>query len=160
MKEFYLSIPKATEELISVDKNGRIKINPKFFKVPMNSETYVKQANMTDREEYDSVLERLKNITAMRALHGAMGLSTEAGEVLDQLKKHLMYGKELDLVNLKEEVGDCFWYLALLAKTCGFTFEEAMELNIAKLKLRYADKFTEDAAINRDVVAERKLLEE
>ncbi|MCI4437579.1 MAG: hypothetical protein JHC33_12300 [Ignisphaera sp.] len=37
--------------------------------------------------------------------------------------------------------------------------EKAAEINIAKLKARYPGKFTEEAAINRNTVTERNLLE-
>jgi NTP pyrophosphatase (non-canonical NTP hydrolase) len=91
-------------------------------------------------------------------IHGAMGISTEANEILDAVKKSLFYGKDFDLVNLREEIGDCFWYLAILAHEADMSFEEIMEININKLKKRYPDKYTDEAAINRDVVAEYKVL--
>ena len=49
-------------------------------------------------------------------LHGVLGVVTEAGEIADVLKKHLIYGKTLDKVNLKEELGDVAWYVALLIR--------------------------------------------
>jgi NTP pyrophosphatase (non-canonical NTP hydrolase) len=45
-------------------------------------------------------------------LHMKMGLMTEIGEILDALKKHIAYGKELDVVNMREEWGDAMWYIA------------------------------------------------
>lgn len=92
-------------------------------------------------------------------LHGALGISTEAGEILDAVKKSIFYGKPFDLVNLQEEIGDCFWYLAILAKEAGMSFEDIMAQNINKLKTRYPDKFTEEKALNRDLIAERRELE-
>jgi NTP pyrophosphatase (non-canonical NTP hydrolase) len=50
---------------------------------------------------------REKNI-----LHMECGMLTEAGELVDQIKKHFAYGKELDVVNLQEEWGDFMWYYA------------------------------------------------
>ena len=91
-------------------------------------------------------------------IHAAMGISTEANEILDAVKKTLFYGKPLDKVNLKEEMGDCFWYLALLANELGVSFEEVMETNIAKLKARYPDKYTDELAINRNVEVEYEIL--
>lgn len=38
-------------------------------------------------------------------------------------------------------------------------FEEILYKNIEKLKVRYPDKFTEEAALNRDLESERKTLE-
>lgn len=92
-------------------------------------------------------------------LHGALGIVTEAGEIADAVKKSIFYGKPFDLVNLQEEIGDCFWYLAILAKEAGLSFEAIMEQNIAKLKARYPDKFTEHHALNRDLEHERNVLE-
>ena len=50
---------------------------------------------------------------AQRVDHAMRGLVTEVGELVDAYKRHLYYGEELDIVNIKEEIGDCFWYIAL-----------------------------------------------
>jgi hypothetical protein len=42
----------------------------------------------------------------------------------------------------------------------GFSFEESMEKNLAKLKARYPQKFTGDNALNRDLDNERATLED
>jgi NTP pyrophosphatase (non-canonical NTP hydrolase) len=126
----------------------------------MNSSDYIKNAIKTEVSDYDPVVKRLSDAKMARILHGIIGISTESGELLDAIKKHLMYGKPLDEVNIKEEVADCFWYMAILADTLGFSFEEIQERNIAKLKARFGDKFTEESAINRDLEKERKILEE
>ncbi len=94
-----------------------------------------------------------------RLLHAAMGLTTEAGEFLDALKKHLFYGKPLDLVNLREEIGDIMWYLAIACDALGTDFETEQERNIAKLRKRYPEKFDAEQAIERDLDAERAILE-
>ena len=46
----------------------------------------------------------------VRILHAAIGCVTESGELLDALKKQIFYGRELDVVNVKEEAGDILWY--------------------------------------------------
>lgn len=92
-------------------------------------------------------------------LHGGIGICTEAGELLDAMKKCLFYGKDLDLVNLKEELGDLLWYVAVIMRQVGFTFEEVFDVNIAKLRARYPEKFTEYDALNRDLEKEREVLE-
>lgn len=99
------------------------------------------------------------NMMVARALHACLGLMSETGEIADALKKHIVYGKELDLINLMEEGGDQSWYVALLLSAVKKGFEEALEKNIAKLKLRFGDKFTTAAATKRDLDAERKILE-
>lgn len=94
-----------------------------------------------------------------RILHAAIGCVTESGEMLDALKKQIYYGKELDVVNVKEEASDLLWYLAILFDELGTSFEEEMERVVNKLKVRFPDKFTEDNAFNRDLSKEREILE-
>jgi NTP pyrophosphatase (non-canonical NTP hydrolase) len=93
-----------------------------------------------------------------------MGMVTEAGEILDMLKKHIFYGKELDFVNLEEEMGDSNWYQSVMIQAMremGFhtSWELIWNKNVCKLRQRYGDKFTETSAINRDLDAERATLE-
>lgn len=95
-----------------------------------------------------------------RIIHAAMGCVTESAEMLDALKKQMFYGRELDLVNVKEEAGDLLWYLAILFDELDTDFETEMERVIAKLKARFPDKFTEEKAFDRDLDVERVILEE
>lgn len=97
--------------------------------------------------------------TFARLIHGAIGLCTEAGELQDAIKRRLIYNKPLDRVNIIEEIGDLLWYCALVLDSQGATFEEAMERNIAKLRVRFPDKFSFEAANVRDLAAERRALE-
>lgn len=94
-----------------------------------------------------------------RLLHAAIGLCTEAGEFIDPIKKNMFYEKILDEVNLKEEIGDLLWYIAIACDALETTIEDEMERNIRKLIKRFPEKFTEEAAINRDLFAEREILE-
>lgn len=120
---------------------------------------YIKEAGATDHETYDVVADRMADDLNLRLMHYSMGLCTEAAEVQDMLKKVFIYGKDFDPVNLKEELGDIMWYMARICAACGWEFEELAQLNIDKLKLRYGDKFTKHAALNRDLKTERELLE-
>ena len=92
-------------------------------------------------------------------MHAAMGLCTEAGEFMDALKKAACHGRPIDVVNLREEIGDILWYAGLASHHLGTTFEELMALNQAKLKLRYPERFDAMKSIHRDVAAERVVLE-
>lgn len=91
--------------------------------------------------------------------HVGDGLATEAGEFIDALKKHIFYGKPLDRVNLAEELGDILWYVAYAARLLETTIDNIQEANIAKLRLRYPEKFTEAKAEHRDLVGERNILD-
>lgn len=98
-------------------------------------------------------------VKALRLWHGVTGVQTESGELSDQIKRHVFYGKPLDETNLKEELGDLLWYIALVANVLNMSLAEVMERNLAKLRVRYPEKFTADRALNRDVEAERVVLE-
>jgi NTP pyrophosphatase (non-canonical NTP hydrolase) len=166
--------------------------------------------------------------------HMALGVMGEMGEIIDQIKKAYIYGKDLDQVNIVEEVGDVAWYVAgfvakfdtqaymgevdskhpanaetlakakarvtrsilgithafsdvmseiqmavdagnmevakrgtevlcailyALAKLLDVDLEQAFDVNIAKLAKRYGDKYSDYAAINRDLAGERAVLE-
>jgi NTP pyrophosphatase (non-canonical NTP hydrolase) len=123
------------------------------------SRDYQKLAAVTESTDFDAIRERMSTIRAIRLEHAQLGIASEAGEIADQLKKHFFYGKSLDTVNLSEEIGDLFWYLALAANELGVNFDQIMETNIAKLQKRYGDKFSEQRALKRNLVVERKILE-
>jgi len=126
----------------------------------MNPKDYVKNAIKTESNDFGAIGKRLENDGLKRLLHAGIGLSTESGEFLDALKKHIFYGKELDKVNLGEEIGDLFWYIAIVCDELGINIENTMQNNIDKLKARYGEKFSEEDAENRDLNKERKILEE
>lgn len=95
----------------------------------------------------------------LNLLHAAMGISTESGELMDAFKRKIFYGKDLDVVNVKEEIGDLMWYVAILLRELDLDFEDLLQTNIDKLKARYPEKFTEENALNRDLDKERQILE-
>lgn len=95
----------------------------------------------------------------MTTLHMLMGMMTEVGELTDQFKKNLAYGKDIDWVNVKEEIGDLMWYISEFANEYNFDLEEILATNIAKLQKRFPEKFTSEYAINRNLDAEREILE-
>ena len=99
------------------------------------------------------------NTTTDRLLHASIGMVTEAGEFIDALKKHMFYGKPLDIVNLKEELGDILWYAAIAMDALETDFTTEMQRVIAKLTVRFPDKFTTASALDRDLASERKELE-
>lgn len=80
----------------------------------------------------------------------ALGIIGEAGEIGDYLKKVLCHGHPMNTEKLKDEAGDLMWYLSTTLTTYGITLEEVVEHNIAKLKARYPDGFSEEASINRE----------
>ena len=125
----------------------------------MDTKKYKELVLKTESKDFDSIASRLKDKRALRLLHGSCGIATEAGELLDAMKKHIFYGKEIDTVNIVEEIGDLMWYSAILLDELGVEFEDVMEKNINKLRARYGDKFTETGATVRNLNKEREILE-
>lgn len=97
-----------------------------------------------------------------RLLHAILGMATEAGEMLDQLKKSLFYMRKLDRTNLLEEIGDHDWYESLGLAALKSNRREVFKMNVKKLQeIRYKKKkFTQEEALNRNLEAERKSLDE
>lgn len=85
-----------------------------------------------------------------RLLNAALGLCGEAGEFADSLKKHAYHGHALDTPELRKELGDVLWYVALACDALGLSMGEVMEANIAKLRRRYPDGFSSARSISRD----------
>lgn len=114
--------------------------------------------------KYKSMVFKLKsrhfNIAPLNTdiLHGAIGVVTEAGELLDSLKKTIFYNRPVDEVNLKEEIGDCLFYLELVCQALGTTIPVELERNYGKLNVRYKDGFSTEKAINRNLEAEKEAL--
>lgn len=125
----------------------------------INSSNYVEHVLRTDAPITPELSVRLQNPDIVRLLHAAMGMATEAAELIDILKKHIFYGKPLDMVNAAEEVGDNQWYVGLAIDVMHSTMNDILTMNIEKLRLRYPDKFSEYDAMSRDLSSERKLLE-
>ena len=84
---------------------------------------------------------RVKNGVNIRA-HFALGLTGEAGEVADLIKKAEYPNGRLDIEELVGELGDVLWYLQSLANLCGITIEQLAVHNIDKLVERYPADYT------------------
>lgn len=68
----------------------------------------------------------------------ALGLTGEAGEVAEHIKKHLFHERTLDDGSaLLNECGDVLWYLDRLLRALGYDLEDAMEANTNKLDARH-----------------------
>ena len=89
-----------------------------------------------------------------------IALATLSGEFADlAIKKFCFYGKPFDAEPLVQILINVNAFVDVALVEAGFTIEEARERNIAKLKARYGEKFTEAAALERNLEAEREILE-
>ena len=75
-----------------------------------------------------------------RLLTAAVGMSAEAGEFTEIIKKIIFQGKpvnEENLFHLKRELGDIMWYVAQACMGLNVSLDEIIEMNVEKLVARY-----------------------
>jgi len=91
--------------------------------------------------------------TLMEKTIWAMGISGEAGEVIEKWKKIVAYKSgnitEEDRSDLKKELGDVLWYLAVFADSLGLSLSEVVDLNVSKLIDRQQRAVIKGAGDNR-----------
>lgn len=120
---------------------------------------------MKDKMEIKEYQEASKRTNAdlgsvlMNELHMVLGMQTEVAEIADVYKKHVAYGRDLDLINIKEEIGDLMFYVVNMCNIHNWDLRDIMQTNIEKLKARYPEKYTNENAINRNLDVEREILE-
>lgn len=117
------------------------------MKLPI--EDYMKLASRTKPSvdhDLNSAVTMSNNVTI---LHAMIGMVSEVGEIADTIKRWAFYGQDLNETNIREELGDLMWYIALLCNDRGFDMGEIMQENINKLMERYPSKFTIEDAIGR-----------
>ncbi len=79
--------------------------------------------------------------------HMATGVAGEAGELLDAIKKRVIYRKELDRANIIEELGDLEFYMSAIRDIVGVSREEVLQGNLDKLGKRYqGHRYSDDQA--------------
>ena len=93
----------------------------------------------------------LKTLTPELAniLHMAVGISGEAGELLDAVKKASVYNKPIDMANVIEELGDMEFYMEGLRTALGISRVETLRQNMTKLAARYSGTYTDAKAQER-----------
>ena len=85
-------------------------------------------------------------------LTAAIGAGSECGEFEEIIKKIIFQGKEYNedtRFHMKRELGDILWYVANAATALGYTLDEIVEGNIAKLEARYPNGFEVYRSENR-----------
>ncbi len=69
--------------------------------------------------------------------HALSGLAGECGEVNELYTKAVRKGEEVDPLRMKDELGDCLWFVTRLAAHCGYDLDDLIEHNVHKLQERY-----------------------
>jgi NTP pyrophosphatase (non-canonical NTP hydrolase) len=75
-----------------------------------------------------------------RIIYPTLGMTGEAGEVADKVKKVIRDNGQVFTDEKKreiaKEIGDVMWYCATLANDLGYSLEEIADMNIQKLQSR------------------------
>ena len=107
---------------------------------------FVDQVTSEPSKNLASLLSRITDLDVEcdadvpRLLTAALGLTAESGEFTEVVKKIILQGKpynEENIFHMKRELGDICWYLAQACMALDTTFDEIIEMNVAKLKARY-----------------------
>lgn len=85
----------------------------------------------------------------VESLHYASALAGEAGELSECILDYAINNNPLDIENLTEELGDKEFYSEALRQLHGISYDETRLHNIAKLSVRYAGKYSDQAAKER-----------
>ena len=82
------------------------------------------------------------NVDVPHLLTAALGITAEAGEFTEVVKKIFLQGKsynEESVFHMKRELGDILWYIAQACMALDTDFHEIMEMNYEKLSARYPE---------------------
>lgn len=80
-------------------------------------EAYINLALRTESAEQEGWQAAIPR-DVYRIQHALIGLTTEVSELLDSIRNNV------DIVNLQEELGDLWWYTAILVDECGTPVDE------------------------------------
>jgi NTP pyrophosphatase (non-canonical NTP hydrolase) len=108
---------------------------------------FVSQTTSPASSDFAALLSRLTEIELQgadvpRLLTAAFGMSAEAGEFTEIVKKMFLQGKpynEDNIEHLRIELGDIMWYAAQACMALDVSFEEVLERNYLKLSKRYPE---------------------
>jgi NTP pyrophosphatase (non-canonical NTP hydrolase) len=109
---------------------------------------FVRQTTSPASSDFAQLLSRMTDLEASadadvpRLLTAALGISAEAGEFTEVVKKIILQGKpynEDNIFHMKRELGDICWYIAQACMALDTNFREIMEMNYEKLSARYPD---------------------
>ena len=108
---------------------------------------FVRETTSKASSDFTSLLSRLTELEVgdadvPRLMTAAFGVSAEAGELAEIIKKIFLQGKpynEENIIHMKKEAGDILWYMSQLCIALDTTFEELMEINYQKLSARYPE---------------------
>ena len=119
----------------------------KIFDTYCDFVTKVTSEPSLDIKSLKEVIDKIENesdVDAPRILTAALGLSSEAGEFTEIVKKMFLQGKPADeenIFHMKRELGDIMWYWVTACAALNLDPYEVISENQEKLAARYGEKF-------------------
>lgn len=93
---------------------------------------------------------KTENTHRDQVLECALGLSGEAGEFADLIKKEIFHKHSVPQITKKKELGDVAYYLTTMCTLTGVSLSDVIDMNVNKLNERYPNGFESERSINRD----------
>ena len=129
--------PEGTKFTMTEEK----KIDPKKYI------EFVEETTSDPSTYFDKLMLRLSELEVQDAnvpklTTAALGITAEAGEFAEIVKKIFLQGKpynEENILHMKKELGDIMWYMAQACIALDTDFNELMKINVDKLSSRYPE---------------------
>jgi hypothetical protein len=132
----------------------KLRINPPAKYHPLHPQIRGAEANNKGGDPLSE-----EQVARLLLIHGILGKITEAMELAPILVDLISDKADFDQINLIEELGDDAFYTSLVEHAAGAMPGNVVRRNVKKLRKRYkGDLFSAEAALNRDLDAERKAL--
>ena len=109
---------------------------------------FVRETTSPASSDFAQLLARMSELEAQddadvpRLMTAAFGISAEAGEFTEVVKKIFLQGKpynEENVFHMKRELGDIMWYIAQACMALDTNIEEVLQMNFEKLSARYPE---------------------
>lgn len=105
-------------------------------------------------------LEDIKYADSLALIEDAhQDLSIQVGIIADCIKRNIYYDTELNTSKFLKAIEAIIACLFIILDEDEDVFEDALEKNIEKLKMRYPGKYSHEQAINRNVRKESKIFD-
>ena len=109
---------------------------------------FVREVTSHESVHYAALLSRLNSLeleddcNIPPLITAAFGLTAEAGEFTEVVKKIILQGKpynEDNIFHMKRELGDVMWYVAQVCIALDISLDDICDMNIEKLSKRFPD---------------------
>jgi len=108
----------------------------------MNLKEYQEMCKLTAKKDFQTKEEEI--------MCWGLGVTGEAGDIGSCIKKTFAHKKDVK-DGIKENIGDMFWYTAMICNFFGWDLNEILKENTEKLKKRFPQGFNYNS-VNRDMV--------